>query len=66
MISLSGTIMASAPRSAKRARIDDAENQAPYDDSQATRHNTHWYRDGSIVLRVDNVLFRVHKTVRRK
>ncbi|KAL1680117.1 hypothetical protein EV122DRAFT_208507 [Schizophyllum commune] len=55
--------MASAPRSAKRARTDDAENQAPYDTSQTTRHNTHWYRDGSIVLRVENVLFRVHQTI---
>ena len=58
--------MASAPRSAKRARTDDAENQAAYDASQATRHNTHWYRDGSIVLHVENVLFRVHQTVRPK
>ncbi|KAI5896063.1 uncharacterized protein SCHCODRAFT_02685144 [Schizophyllum commune H4-8] len=55
--------MASTPRSGKRARTDDADAQSPYGASQTTRHSTHWYRDGSIVLHVENVLFRVHQTV---
>ncbi|TRM62028.1 hypothetical protein BD626DRAFT_459000 [Schizophyllum amplum] len=45
-------------RVAKRQRTDEGEVSV----TAATRHGTHWYRDGSIVLHVDDVLFRVHQT----
>ncbi|TRM69460.1 hypothetical protein BD626DRAFT_624817 [Schizophyllum amplum] len=45
---------------AKRQRTEDASL------SSATRHDTHWYRDGSIVLHVEDMLFRVHQTTLEK
>ncbi|KAI5896086.1 uncharacterized protein SCHCODRAFT_02614009 [Schizophyllum commune H4-8] len=53
--------MASCPPPGKRARTDDLDASMP--PSKAVRHSKHWYRDGSIVLHVENVLFRVHQTL---
>ncbi|TRM62027.1 hypothetical protein BD626DRAFT_499536 [Schizophyllum amplum] len=44
----------------KRQRIDDTEESSH---TSAIRHEKHWYSDGSIVLHVDNTLFRVHQTI---
>ncbi|TRM62031.1 hypothetical protein BD626DRAFT_433440 [Schizophyllum amplum] len=53
-------------RAAKRQRTDEGEtsviDEVEASAAAATRHSKHWYRDGSIVLHVDDVLFRVHQT----
>ncbi|KAL1670113.1 hypothetical protein GGF50DRAFT_43276 [Schizophyllum commune] len=48
-------------RTPKRQRTEDPQHA-----SAATRHQVHWYRDGSIVLRVQDVLFCVHQTALEK
>ncbi|KAI5890591.1 uncharacterized protein SCHCODRAFT_02547540 [Schizophyllum commune H4-8] len=48
-------------RTPKRQRTED-----PRSASAATRHQEHWYRDGSIVLHVQDMLFRVHQTTLEK
>ena len=45
-------------RANKRQRTED-----PPDLSAAKRHDKHWCRDGSVVLHVDDTLFRVHQSV---
>ncbi|TRM62057.1 hypothetical protein BD626DRAFT_596496, partial [Schizophyllum amplum] len=45
----------------KRRRVDE-EDTAETSFEQATRHPTFWYHDGSIVLHVEETLFRVHQS----
>ncbi|KAL1716597.1 hypothetical protein EV715DRAFT_204970 [Schizophyllum commune] len=44
-------------RAAKRQRTEE-----PPDLSAAKRHDKHWCRDGSVVLHVEDTLFRVHQS----
>ncbi|KAL1704970.1 hypothetical protein EV121DRAFT_204567 [Schizophyllum commune] len=48
-------------RTPKRQRTEDTQPA-----SAATHHPEHWYRDGSIVLHVQDMLFRVHQTTLEK
>jgi hypothetical protein len=45
----------------KRARVDtDGEVTGP--NANPTRHPDLWFDDGSVVLKAENTLFRVHRT----
>lgn len=49
------------PPSNKRRRVESDDAGDTF--TQATRHPRFWYHDGSIVLHVENTLFRVHQSV---
>lgn len=46
----------------KRARVDSSSEAALAENPWATRHPDFWFSDGSIILKVQNTMFRVHKT----
>lgn len=56
-------------KSRKRARNErENDDQHPYEqaaanESDPSQHKDLWFSDGSIVLSVENTMFRVHKTI---
>ena len=49
-------------RKRQRSEAEDSDVEVK---GNGIRDEKHWYADGNLVLRVENSLFRVHKTVRR-
>ena len=66
LLTLSPSLMSSPHRGNpnKRQRTEEADEKHPAGQEPSTRDEKHWYSDGSLVLRVEGALFRVHKTVR--
>ncbi|KAL1742700.1 hypothetical protein HDZ31DRAFT_42663 [Schizophyllum fasciatum] len=50
----------------KRQRTDSPSDETLSCTASPERHEKHWYDDGSVVLQVEDVLFRVHRSILAK
>lgn len=55
--------MVKTRKRARNERETDDEQAAANDGSDPSQHKDLWFSDGSIVLSVENTMFRVHKTI---